>query len=126
MNYVEPYPSWNEMVFYRWGYARVTVTDANSLDWEWVSGFDNEVYDKVRITQNVTDVWVLPETTTTSSDSGGGGDDDGLSTGALVGIYIACALVIAVVSVGLYIIVSKQMNRENSDSDNLLGNDYVK
>jgi hypothetical protein len=120
VNYVEPYPDWNEMVFYRWGYARVQAVDANTLEWEWIDGFDNEAYDKMRITQNVTESWVLPEDTTTTSDEGGD-DDDGLSTGSLIGIYLASALVIAVVSIGVYVLVTRQISRESAD-DKLLNN----
>lgn len=121
MNYVEPYPEWNEMVFYRWGYARVQAVDANTLEWEWVSGLDNEVYDKMRITQNVTESWVLPDDTTTSSDEEGN-DDDGLSTGSMIGIYVASALVVSVVSIGLYTLVTKQMRRESDVNEDLLKN----
>ena len=121
---MEPYPEWNEMVFYRWGYARVKALDASTLEWEWVNGFDTQRYDKMKITQNLTfsdagvDSWVLPADVDTSS-TGGDDDDEDLSTGALVGIYLAGALAIAVVSVGLYVLISKQVTRENNDANDM-------
>ena len=103
---MEPYPEWNEMVFYRWGYARVQAIDANTLQWDWLDGVDNAVYDRMVITQNVTDSWVLPESdTTTNSD----GESDDLSTGALVGIYVAAGIVIAFVSIVVFVAVSRKL-----------------
>lgn len=52
INYVSPYPAWNEMVFYQYGYARVTAVNATYLDWEWVLNTSNEVLDHVVITQS--------------------------------------------------------------------------
>ena len=112
VNFVEPYPEWNEMVFYRWGYARVTAVDANTLEWKWINGIDNEMYDRVKITQNLTDSWELPESTSTSSDQS---DDDDMPAGVMAAIYAAAAIGISVVSIGAYVLISKQFYKENSD-----------
>jgi len=42
-------PVWNEMVFYKYGYARVEAVSANELQWEWVEGQSNIVYDRMAI-----------------------------------------------------------------------------
>jgi hypothetical protein len=113
VNFMEPYPEWNEMVTYRWGYARVQTVDANTLEWEWVDGLDNAVYDRMRITQNVTDSWVLPESTDTSSE-----DDDDISQAARIGIYLAVALGIAIVSITLYVFIAQKfIERQRSKSE---------
>lgn len=126
VNYEEPYPEWNEMVFYRWGYARVKAVDAQTLEWEWLSGFDGERYDKMKITQNVTASWVLPEEEEDPSPSGEQEDDDDeLSTGALVGIYVACAAAISVVSVGVYVLVTRQLRREGGSEDSKASADLI-
>jgi hypothetical protein len=46
-----PSPDWNEMWFYRWGYARVTAINSTYLDWEWVESSSGIVYDHMVITQ---------------------------------------------------------------------------
>jgi len=50
-NYVTPYPEWNEMVMYEYGYTRVTAVNATYLDWEWVHTYTGEVWDHVILTQ---------------------------------------------------------------------------
>jgi hypothetical protein len=123
---VEPYPEWNEMVFYRWGYARVRAVDAFTLEWEWMSGIDNTRYDKMKITQNLTgDSWVLPAETDTDTDTSSSGDNDDLSTGALVGIYVAAAVGISVLSIGLFVLVMKQLRRESSDENQSLNKNLI-
>lgn len=52
VNYVTPYPEWNEMVFYQYGYAKVTAVNATYLDWQWILNTNNEVLDHVVITQS--------------------------------------------------------------------------
>lgn len=88
VNYVEPYPDWNEMVFYRYGYARVTAVNASYLDWEWVSSEDRVVYDKMVITQSdPTKPWNLDgdndvgndDNTPPVDDAAPADDDDGSS-----------------------------------------------
>jgi hypothetical protein len=59
-NSVTPGPDWNEMVFYEWGYARVTAVNASYLDWEWVQSSTGKVLDHMVITQDdPTKPWVL-------------------------------------------------------------------
>jgi hypothetical protein len=52
-NSKSPSPDWNEMWFYRWGYARVTAINSTYLDWEWVESSTGIVYDHMVITQTV-------------------------------------------------------------------------
>lgn len=52
VNYVTPYPSWNEDVFYQYGYAKVTAVNATYLDWQWVLNSNNEVLDHFVLTQS--------------------------------------------------------------------------
>ena len=52
VNYVTPYPSWCESVFYRIGYARVSAVNSTYLNWEWVDSYDGNVYDRMVITQS--------------------------------------------------------------------------
>lgn len=59
-NYVTPFPDWNEMVMYEYGYARVEAVNATYLNWEWVNSQTLEVRDRVVITQDdATKSWVL-------------------------------------------------------------------
>ena len=59
-NYVTPFPEWNEMVMYEYGYARVEAVNASYLSWEWVNSQSLEVRDRVVITQDdPTESWVL-------------------------------------------------------------------
>lgn len=46
-NYVTPYPEWNEMVMYEYGYARVEAVNATYLSWEWVNSQTMEIRDRV-------------------------------------------------------------------------------
>lgn len=50
-NAVNPPPEWNEMVFYEYGYARITAVNATYLDWKWIKASTNEVLDRMVITQ---------------------------------------------------------------------------
>ena len=68
VNYVTPYPAWNEMVMYKYGYARVEAVNSTYLTWEWVEGATGEVWDRASITQDGTP-WVLPVTPNNNDDS---------------------------------------------------------
>jgi hypothetical protein len=46
-----PPPEWNEITFYRWGYARVTADSASQLSFEWVESASGVVYDRAVVTQ---------------------------------------------------------------------------
>lgn len=50
-NFVTPYPEWNEMVVYKWGYAKVVAHNATVLSWDWIESSTNEVFDRMVITQ---------------------------------------------------------------------------
>ena len=52
VNYVTPYPEWNEMVMYQWGYARVTAVNATHLAWQWIEAQSGEVMDRMVIIQS--------------------------------------------------------------------------
>lgn len=39
-------PEWNEMYFYRWGYAKVVAVNATYLTWDWIDNSNNEVVDR--------------------------------------------------------------------------------
>ena len=64
-NAVIPKPEWNEMFFYKWGYARVTVYSSTELYWEWVEASSGIVFDRMSITQ-VTDFKDMPHWNVTS------------------------------------------------------------
>ncbi|CAE7714124.1 PAP9, partial [Symbiodinium microadriaticum] len=80
VNYVEPYPDWCEMVFYRYGYARVQATSASRLEWEWVSALDDVVYDRMIIDQSLdfSKSWVV-DTDEDNSINSNDDDSDGLT-----------------------------------------------
>jgi len=59
-NFVTPYPVWNEMVMYEYGYARVEAVNATYLNWEWVNSQTLEIRDRMVITQtDPTQSWVV-------------------------------------------------------------------
>ena len=80
-NFISPYPDWCELVFYKYGYARVTAVNASYLEWRFMDTY-NTLQDFVIITQNASAEWV-----TDSVDS-----SDALS-GAVIGIIVACSVV---------------------------------
>jgi acid phosphatase type 7 len=51
-NAVTPYPDWNELVFYEWGYAKLTAVNATHLDYQWILNSNDRVLDHVLITQS--------------------------------------------------------------------------
>jgi Iron/zinc purple acid phosphatase-like protein C len=69
-----PRPEWNEMFFYKWGYARVVAHNSTYLTWEWVESSSGTVFDRMAISQitdfkqnpywpvpsDVEDDWFLP------------------------------------------------------------------
>ena len=60
-----PSPEWNEMFFYKWGYARLTALNSTNLAWEWVESESGIVFDRMAISQ-ITDFesnphWVVHE-----------------------------------------------------------------
>ena len=60
-NYVTPFPEWNEMVMYEYGYARVEAVNASFLSWEWVNSETGVIRDRMMLTQEEpTKPWVLP------------------------------------------------------------------
>jgi len=67
---VTPPPAWNEATVYVFGYAVATAVNASYLDWQFVSSDTNQVLDRMVITQNVSQPWVLPASAG-SAPSGG-------------------------------------------------------
>jgi len=51
-NFVTPYPVWNEMVMYEYGYARVEAVNSTYLTWEWMNSQTMEIRDRMVITQS--------------------------------------------------------------------------
>lgn len=109
VNYVEPYPDWCEMVFYRYGYARVVTVNASRLEWEWVSSLDGEIYDRMVIEQgDPSQPWVIDSNT---DDDTKKNNNDNNSEGltslekgfALTGIILA----VAAVAIALFVLVTK-------------------
>jgi hypothetical protein len=108
VNYVEPYPDWCEMVFYRYGYARVTTVNASRLEWEWVSALDNQVYDRLVIEQgDPTQPWEIQSEDTDKSDKGD--DHTGLSSLEKGFILTGIILFIALASVAVFVLVTRYM-----------------
>ena len=50
-NAMEKKPKWNEMFFYKWGYARVTAVNSTYLSWEWVESSSGIVFDRTALIQ---------------------------------------------------------------------------
>ena len=68
---LNPTPDWNELLYHRWGYVRLTAVNATLLDWQWVDSYSHEVVDHVIITQSDPSVgpWILPITDGVNSNS---------------------------------------------------------
>ena len=47
----KPKPSWNELFFYEYGYARVKAVDATRLEYQWINSDTMEVRDQFVITK---------------------------------------------------------------------------
>jgi hypothetical protein len=132
VNYMEPYPEWNEEVFYRFGYAMVEAVNASYLSWEWIAVIDNVVWDRLVITQNLDEPWVLPDDTTTDDDDDDDGDgsnksnddDDEVAfsssqfTGLLIGVIVGSMII----SIAIYVALMKYGFKS---SRSLLNEDHV-
>lgn len=51
-NSIPDKPSWNELYFYKWGYAQVTAINSTHLDWKWIDNEDDSVIDHMLLIQN--------------------------------------------------------------------------
>eukprot|EP01035_Chromulina_nebulosa_P022753 gene22753-29460_t len=88
MNAVTPYPAWNEMVMYEYGYVIATAVNATYLNWEWFNSNTGLPGDHVVITQTTdwSEPWVIPTPSSSStSSSGNGGGLSILATALIVG-----------------------------------------
>lgn len=112
VNYVEPYPEWCEMVFYRYGYARVQSISASRLEWEWVSALDGVVYDKMVIEQstNFSKPWSIPEDE--NGKNSNNDDDNKLSSLEKGFIITAIIVVVGALSIVAFVIVTKYVVRK--------------
>jgi hypothetical protein len=52
-NSLNPPPDWNELTFYRWGYAKVTAFNSTNLYWEWIDSSNDDVIDRVMMVQDI-------------------------------------------------------------------------
>lgn len=95
MNDVVPYPDWNELTFYRYGYGRLESVDASTLTWQWVAN-NGSVMDRVTITQNYNDVPWGAGTTDTSSSA-----PSDQMVKKVVGTVVACLLLLLVCSIAM-------------------------
>lgn len=117
VNYMEPYPEWNEQVFYRFGYAVVETVNSSYLSWEWIGALDNVVYDRMVITQNLDLPWVLPDSEDDDSNNVNNKDDDNnvkLSTGQITGLLIGVIVGTAIISVAFYVIMTKTLHTSST------------
>lgn len=100
VNFVDPYPEWCEKVFYRYGYAKVAAVNSSYLQWDWIDASDNQIYDRMVITQNTifSSAWVL---TSSISDRDNDNDDE-LSDVVIAFIAIGCIFVFVFISLFAY------------------------
>lgn len=86
-------PAWSELVFYRYGYARIILHNATHLDWEWVANDGGgAVLDRMSIMQtNASAPWVLPSAPPSPSLTAAA------AAGIAAGVVVGAAAVILVV-----------------------------
>lgn len=88
-NFVTPYPDWNELVFYRWGYAVVQAVDSSYLSWEWIDSSNDQVIDRMVITQSdPTKPWNLSSDSSSSSNN---------KTNIIIGVVVAGVVLILLI-----------------------------
>jgi hypothetical protein len=86
-NAVTPYPSWCELVFYEYGYAKVTAVNATYLEWKFINSISNEIQDIAVITQlDPSAPFII------SSDGSSDSGDDEL-TGGIIAAVVICSLI---------------------------------
>lgn len=49
--FADPQPAWSAKRIGQWGYGRLTVPDAHTLQWVWSTSVDNQVQDSFNITK---------------------------------------------------------------------------
>lgn len=87
-NAATPPPAWNELTLYEYGYIVATAYNASVLGWELVaSNLGNAVLDRVVLTQELSEPWVLPT-------ESGGGDDGAVDVSLSSSLYWLFALVV--------------------------------
>ena len=86
-NAVTPYPSWRELVFYEYGYAKVTAFNATYLEWKFINSISNEVQDIAVITQ------LDPSAPFIISSTGSSDSEDDALTGGIIAAIVICSLV---------------------------------
>jgi len=96
---VTPPPAWNELTMYVYGYVVATAANASYLSWQFVSSDTGEVLDRVVITQDAEQPWVLPD----SSGSGSGSADDGSAASNLYWLFLLLVVPVVLVPAWLYL-----------------------
>lgn len=97
-NAIDPPPAWNELFFYRYGYAKVTAVNAERLEWEWIDSDTDEVIDKMVIIKNSEDTVPTSSTTPTPNSD----DDKDLDSGIIAAIVICSVLGVVFIGSVLY------------------------
>lgn len=87
-------PEWSELVFYEWGYARVTVSSPTSLLWQWVNNTNGEVLDTMTMTQ------AYPIEQWSTSGSSPSSSTSHLIRDAI--IIVSCLVVVAFLVIGYF------------------------
>jgi hypothetical protein len=122
VTYVTPYPSWNEEVFYKFGYAVLKAVNSSYLSWEWIDNTNDQVFDRMVITQgDPTQPWIypFPDTSTSTASPSQGGSQSSKSQSML----IALVIVLVVMIVGLivycaYVTILEKRKQLNNDQLN--------
>jgi acid phosphatase type 7 len=104
-------PVWNEAVFYKYGYARVEVTNT-TLNWSWVEAETGVVMDRMKIIKNG-DTINNDEDAISNDDGSSNEKDERLNTVIIIASTIYSVTVIA----GIYLFVHfKGTFQKRSDS----------
>ncbi len=84
-------PVWNELNFFKWGYAIIEAVDNTELTFRWVESSTEEVIDRMKITQadpalsSTPSTWICPGKGYTVCEETGSDDSHGLLIGLGIG-----------------------------------------
>ena len=114
-------PEWNELTFYRYGYARIEAVSAEELQWQWVEGNTSIIYDRMAIYKDPNPLCQAGK----SDDDNSSNDDDGaLSPGNTAAIVVS-----VLVGSGVIIFVALRWSgtqaASKSDRDPILAEEYT-
>jgi hypothetical protein len=118
INAVTPPPAWNELVFYKYGYSKLTAVNASCLDWVWIESSTGLVQDHMVLYQTDPDApWVLPAAAdTTSSDN----DKKLSSTTVALIVVFSVLFFVSLVAIGYYAWLSYAKKSDTATTENLL------